>query len=127
MRRKFDDMTPAELSKALMEARALAGSSEPARQRVGELGAEAARRLLVQETAARSARKAWLAGVGTLAFAVLWWLHVTVSSFLLLLVITEAEQGRNAAAAFALLVALSGGLVVVRWVRSGRWRFGPHG
>jgi hypothetical protein len=126
MRRKFHDMTPAELAEALTEARALAGSSDAARQRVGELGSEAARRLLAQEIAARSARKAWIAGVGTRAFAVLWWLHAVVCGFLLLLVITEAEQGRNAAAEFALLVALSGGLVVVRWVLSGRWRFGPH-
>jgi hypothetical protein len=127
MRRKFHDMTPAKLSEALMEARALAGSSDAARQRVGELGSEAARRLLAQETAVRSARKAWIAGVGTRAFAVLWWLHAAVCGLLLLAAMEEAgRRGGEPVLPLIIAIALAAALIVVRWVLSGRWRFGPH-
>lgn len=126
MRRKFHDMTASELAETLAEARTLSVHSEPARLRVAELGGEAARRLVARETDARAARRAALAAVGARAFAVLWWLHAALCVVLILAAVENVNQGRPPGAPAAIAALAAGGMIVIRWVLSGKWKFGPR-
>jgi hypothetical protein len=154
--RRFAKMPDEELRDAIAEGRVLAVSSEAARERLGALAVEAARRLVDSASARRAARVAYWQGVGRRAFAVAWCLHVLVAAFLLLVAAGEVQWslllrgeftdedvglaptrpwGIRAAAGprygravepLALAVMVIVGFTVVRWTFTGRWRFGPR-
>lgn len=127
MRRRYLEMSDEELHEAIAEACRLAATSPAASGRLADYATEAARRLVAAKRAARVASVAYAKAVGARTFRVVWWLHVAILIWLAAAVAWEANRsyGEPSLPA-ALAITLGGGVLTVRWVLTGRWRFGPQ-
>ena len=126
-RNRAAEMSDDELRDAIAEARHSAATEPAGLARLGEYSAEAGRRLVQRGQDGREAWVPYAKAVGARAFAVFWWLHLGVVLWLCFASVDEAggQYGRPALP-LVLAALLAGGLVVLRWVLIGRWRFGPH-
>lgn len=93
-------------------------------------GREVSRRLKERNPQRNGTRAAYLRGFTLRASQVAWWAHAAVVALLLLIVVTEIDsphRGIRDSGYKGLLIAASliVGVVVVRWLISGVWRFGP--
>lgn len=70
---RFERVPDTELRDAITEARALAASSEAARERLGELASEAARRLVDPASAPSTVRASSWQNGGLGSFVLVWW------------------------------------------------------
>lgn len=125
LRDRIARLSDAETAEAIHEARALAPSSDDARAWLNELTVAAAQRFVEANGARQAARSDYWRAFWRRAFLVTWWVHFAGVALLCLLAEDLSRSRGRPEIALAFAVGLAGGFVVVRWLVTGRWRFGP--
>jgi hypothetical protein len=124
---RYAKRSNAHIAADIEEAVRLSAVNETARSRLPALALEAGGRLLAMDAERTAARKDRWRGIGHRAFMVFWWLHAAAVVLLLSEALHQAGLrfgNPEWFTAVALLVA--GGLIVLRWMLTGGWRFGPR-
>ena len=124
---RFANRSNADIAAGVEEAVRLSAGNDTASGRLPAPALEAGGRLLALDAERTAARKDRWRGIARRAFMVFWWLHVAAIVLLLTEALHQADMrfgNPEGFAAVALLVA--GGLIVLRWIVTGAWRFGPR-
>jgi len=111
---------------AALEAEAQKGPASD----LAAYGREVSRRLKERNPQRNGTRAAYLRGFTLRASLIAWWAHAAAVALLMLIGVAmiDSTWGPDRDSAYKpLLVAasLAAGVVVVRWLISGIWRFGP--